>query len=379
MHALNIDQGTKEGIGEPGGPRDVVIVGAGPAGLQAAINGGTEGLDTLMVDQNAAPGGQIGLTSRTENVLGFPAGISGQEYAQDGLEQAQRVGAETKLGVGVTGMSYDPGTGLKTLTLSDGSTVDARSVIVAGGVQFNTLNFPGSEAKGIIYGDSGAVKDMSKGGDAVIVGGGNSAGQATVNVAETADSATLLVRGDSLKESMSPYLIDQLQSAPNVDIRYNSEIASATSEPGTHNLQSLTLKDGSTIPADALGVYIGSSPKTGWADIVDRDPHGFITTGGQGASSPLETNVPGVFAAGDVRAGSMHRVVGAAGEGGMALASAWQYVNNTDFGVKKAAAVRVMVYGARRLSPVPGDRFLAKMVNLDEQEPFTGFDPDASE
>src|SRR5262249_12462443 len=156
--------------------------------------------------------GQIGLTSRTENVLGFPAGVTGQELAQDGVEQAQRLGAECKLGVGVTGMSYDPETGLKTLTMSDGSTVDARSVVIAGGVQFNTLDFPGSDAKGVVYGDSAAIKE--NGGPAAFVGGGNSAGQAAVDVAGNGQSVTMLVRGDpgSLDKSMSSYLTDQLES-----------------------------------------------------------------------------------------------------------------------------------------------------------------------
>lgn len=378
MHALNLDEGNKEGVGMPGGPRDVVVVGAGPAGLQAAINGGTEGLDTLMVDANPIPGGQIALSSRVENVLGFPAGISGQELAQDGLLQAQRVGAETKLGVGVTGLSYNPETGMKTLTFSDGSMEEARAVVIAGGVQFNTLSFPGADSKSVVYGDSNQIKALARGGEAAIVGGGNSAGQAALYVAPTADKVTMLVRGDSLTESMSPYLIDQLESDPHIAIRYNSEIAAAEKTP-SGTLESISLRDGTVLPTDTVGVFVGSSPRTDWAG-VERDERGFITTGGKGSSSPLETSIPGVYAAGDVRSGSQHRVVTAAGEGGLAVANAWQYVNNKfgQPGVGKAA-VTVTTFKQDK-HPDAGDpalKFLKKVQDLDRQEPYTGFDAHA--
>lgn len=395
MHALNIDQGNAEGIGKPGGPRDVVVVGAGPAGEQAAIYGGAEGLDTLMVDQSQQAGGQIGLTSRTENVLGFPAGETGAQLAQDGLTQAQRLGAETKLGVGVTGMSYDPQTGLKTLTMSDGSTVDARSVVIAGGVQFNTMDFPGADSKGVIYGNSAAIKE--NGGPAVFVGGGNSAGQAAVDVANNGQQVTMLVRGDegSLGKSMSSYLTDQLENNPNVTVRYNSEIASAA-KADDGSLQSVTLKDGTEIPANNVGVFIGSSPQTDWAGVA-RDDHGYIETGKAGRGS-LETSIPGVYAAGDVRSDSMHRVIGAAGEGGNALADAWQYVNKTfgqgpsqgptpqkPWGYFDAAkhllderkAIASQVAAAKTTKMLPGDDFLAEVKKLDAIQPFTGFDPEA--
>lgn len=372
IHALNIDKGNAEGIGLPGGPRDVVVVGAGPAGLQASIYGGAEGLDTLMVDQSTEPGGQIELTSRTENVLGFPAGVTGDQLAHDGLLQAERLGADTKLGVGVTNMSYNPDTGMKTLSLSDGSTVDARSVIIAGGVQFNQLTFPGSDAKGVIYGDSAAIKE--NGGPAVFVGGGNSAGQAAVDVADNKQDVTLLVRGDegALKESMSSYLTDQLQNTPNIDIRYKSEIASASAD-SKGNLQSVTLKDGTEIPTDNLGVFIGSSPRTDWAAGVTRDERGYIETGKNGAD-PLETNIPGVFAAGDVRSDSMHRVIGAAGDGGNALATAYRYVNEKFGAAPKAETASAEVFARKQR---PGDDFLMRVRALDQQQPFTGFDPDA--
>lgn len=372
MHALDLDEGTPEGVGLPGGPRDVVIVGAGPAGLQAAINGGTEGLDTLLVDQNPLPGGQIALSSRVENVLGFPAGVSGAEIAQTGLEQAQRVGAEAKLGVACTGLSYDPDTGLKTLTFSDGSTADARAVVIAGGVQFNTMTFPGADSKGVVYGDSQTVKELSEGGHAVIVGGGNSAGQAAVDVASKAESVTLLVRGDSLTESMSPYLIDQLEGDPHVSIRYGAEVASATAATPGGDLQSVTLRDGTVLPTSALGAFVGSSPKTDWAASVEREPHGFIRTGGSGSSSPLETNIPGVYAAGDVRDGSQHRVVGAAGDGGLAVASAWQYVTK-NFGQAKAGRAATIRFSIAKRDP--GNAFLEQVAKLDREEPYTGFDP----
>lgn len=378
MHALDCDQGNAAGIGEPGGPKDLVVVGAGPAGLQASIYGGAEGLDTLMVEKQDTAGGQIGLTSRTENVLGFPAGITGADYAQDGLVQAQRMGAETKLGVGVTNMTVDPETGLKTLTMSDGSTVDARSVVIAGGVQFNTLNVPGADSNSVIYGDGNAIK--AAGGPAVFVGGGNSAGQAAVFVASQSSPVTLLLRGDpgSLGASMSSYLTNQLQTDPNVTIKYNSEIAQVNTQ-ADGSASSVTLKDGSEIPANSVGVFIGSSPQTGWAQSVARDDHGYILTG-QGTASALETSIPGVYAAGDVRSGSMHRVIAATGDGGVAVSTAWQYVNKT-FGTgapsHTAAADLPPVKTLKPLADYPGNEFLMQMIKLDKIQPFTGFDPDA--
>ena len=379
MHALDIDEGAAQGMGEPGGPRDVVVVGAGPAGLQASIYGGAEGMDTLMVDKNGEPGGQIGLTSRTENVLGFPAGVTGAEYAQDGLQQAQRLGADTKLGVGVTGMTYDSDTGLKTLTMDDGSTVDARSVVIAGGVQFNTLNVPGADSDSVVYGNGQALKDA--GGPVTMVGGGNSAGQAAVYVASDSQPVTMLMRGDegSINDSMSSYLTNQIENNPNITVKYNSEIATVnTNDDGSAN--SVTLKDGTEIPTSSVGVFIGSSPQTDWATGVARDDHGYILTGAQGAASALETSIPGVYAAGDVRSGSLHRVVAAAGDGGVAVSTAYQYVNKTFFqgGSQTAAATPPEPFKPKRpLKDYPGNDYMAKMVALDKIEPYTGFDPTA--
>lgn len=315
VHHLALDRGGREGVGLPGGPRDTVIVGAGPAGLSAAIYGATEGLDTLMLDANERPGGQAGMSSRIENVLGFPAGVTGRQYAQMGLEQAQRTGAETRFGVRVESLSHDPDTGLKRLVLSDGTTVEARTVILAGGVAFNRMNFPGSDAAQVVYGDSQALKDHARGGEVVIVGGANSAGQAAVDVASKSKHVTVLIRKGSIRDKMSAYLVEQLEADPKVSILENAEVASV--ETDGVKMRSVTLKDGRVLPAKAIGLFLGANPAADWTG-AERDEKGFLKVGGE--SGHLETSIPGVFAAGDIRSGATRRVITAAADGAAAVA-----------------------------------------------------------
>lgn len=300
--------------------KDVVIVGSGPAGLSAAIYGATEGLDTLMVDANPGPGGQAGLSSRIENVMGFPAGVSGSQLAHTSLEQAQRVGADTQFGQRVTGMTADPVTGLKHLTFADGHTVDTKAVVIAGGVQFRKLAFEGSDNPGVVYGDSTALK--AKGGNLIVVGGANSAGQAAIDAASKADHVSILVRKGNIRDKMSTYLVDQLESDPKVSIVDNAEIGKLNTD-ADGKIVSATLKDGRELPANGVGLFIGSAPAAAWAG-VDLDDRKFI----KADSETLETSIPGVYAAGDVRSGppTRHRVIIAAADGAHAIAVAHGYL-----------------------------------------------------
>jgi thioredoxin reductase (NADPH) len=309
-----------------GRARDVVIVGAGPAGLSAAVYGATEGLDTLLIDGSPEPGGQAAMASRIENIIGFPAGVSGRQYAQMGLEQARRTGASCVFGTRVNRLEYDEETGLKTLTLSNGTRLQARSVVIAGGVQPRRLKFPGEESPDVVYGDSTKLKERAQGKPVVIIGAANSAGQAALDVAEDGCDTTVLVRSGSIRDKMSSYLVDQLEAHPRVTIR-NGEVAAAElNEKG--RIRSVTLKDGTSLDARAIGVFVGFSPDTQWAGTMERDEQGFLKVGVRPGRS-LETSIPGVFAAGDIRSGSVHRVVVAGADGAEAIHETHGYMQET--------------------------------------------------
>jgi thioredoxin reductase (NADPH) len=312
---------------------DLVVVGGGPGGLAAGVYGATEGLMTLMVERTA-PGGQAGTSARIENYLGFPAGLSGADLTMRAIQQARRFGVEILTPQEVVRLERkDP---YRILTLADGSQVSAQSVVVATGVSYRTLAVPGAErlaGAGVYYsaGRPEAIDHTDQ--DVYLVGGGNSAGQAAMFLSLFSSSVTILVRGDSLAEFMSRYLIDRIEEAENVHVIANSEVVEVRGDSHVEGLVLLHRQSGEKeeVPAGALFVFIGQAPRTDWLDgVVERDPGGFVRTGGDlGASPPgwtleraplpLETSVPGVFAVGDVRAASVKRVASAVGEGAMAV------------------------------------------------------------
>ena len=321
-----------------GGPRaaetpfyDLIVVGGGPAGLAAAVYGASEGLRTLVVESEA-PGGQAGTSSRIENYLGFPNGLSGSDLSRRALTQAQRLGAEFLVARRATGLRVDGP--YRYIRLSDGSEISSHALIVASGVQYRRLDVPGVaalEGQGVFYGAAMTEASACKDQDVYIIGGGNSAGQAAIFLGEYARSVTVLIRGKDLTASMSQYLIERIEQAPNIAVMPHTEVARVT---GERSLDTLTLRDNRTgaeeiRPAHGLFVFIGAEPRTEWlGDAVLRDARGFIVTGRdvQRGAWPLqrdpfitETSVPGVFAAGDVRCGSVKRVAAAVGEGSITV------------------------------------------------------------
>ena len=312
---------------------DLVVVGAGPAGLAAAVYGASEGLSTLVVER-VAPGGQAGTSSRIENYLGFPVGLSGADLTGRARQQAVRLGAELVTPKEVVALRIEGP--YQVLCFSDGAEVSSSAAVIATGVAYRSLDIPGIEPLmgAGIYHSAGRAEAQTHEGQAVfVVGGGNSAGQAAVFLSEFAKSVTILVRGDTLAESMSAYLVDRIAEVDSINVRFHTTVAAAT---GDDHLERLTLHDTATgdhdeVEAGALFIFVGMAPHTEWAGgVLERDRSGFIYTGADLGPSPprwpvpraplpLETNVPGVFAAGDVRFGSIKRVASAVGEGAMAV------------------------------------------------------------
>jgi thioredoxin reductase (NADPH) len=322
---------------------DLVVIGGGPAGLGAAVYGASEGLRTVLVERTAT-GGQAGQSSRIENYLGFPDGVSGAQLTDRARRQAVRLGAEVLTTRDV--ISLEINGSARTVRFSDKAAIDAHTVLLATGVSYRELRAPGVReltGRGVFYGSSVTEAAACSGSDVYIIGGANSAGQAAVYLARTAKSVTLLVRGQSLTRSMSAYLIQQIEDTPAISVRPCTEVAAVG---GSDHLESVTLRDtttGRTEEAEAgwLFVFIGAEPLTGWLDgVVMRDNRGFVLTGpdlaAPGERPPgwpldrtpyhLETNVPGVFAAGDVRAESPKRVASAVGEGAMAVMLVHRYL-----------------------------------------------------
>lgn len=311
---------------------DVVVVGAGPAGLSAAVYGASEGLDTLVID-NGGIGGQATSSSLIRNYLGFPRGISGRQLAESAYEQAWIFGAKFAFMHEVTSLRREGGT--LQVALSGGAEVKARAVVLATGANYQRLGIPEIEeltGAGVFYGSPTVEAPAVAGGEAFVVGGANSAGQAALHLAEYARRVTLVVRADSLEAGMSHYLVGQVQRAMNIDVRLAAEIIGGG---GDGRLERLAIKnnaDGSSdeVAADALFLMIGARPNTHWLpDEIARGRDGYIPTGpdleADGAwplerpARSLETSMPGVFAAGDVRKGSMGRVASAVGEGSIAI------------------------------------------------------------
>jgi thioredoxin reductase (NADPH) len=329
------------GLGLVAAPRldeyDIAIVGGGPAGLAAAVYAASEGLQAVVVERVAA-GGQAGTSSLIENYLGFPDGISGSELALRATEQARRFGAEVLLARHLVGLRSEAGS--YAAVLSDGSAVRARAMLVATGVEWRRLDVPGIDdllGMGVYYGAGPSEAAGYAGASVAIVGGGNSAGQAALYFSKYARSVTMLVRGEALAASLSQYLVDRITAAPNIEVCLRSRVVGFD---GAGRLRSLTVRDGGgpprTLSADALFVCIGGAPRTEWAEelAVTRDDAGYLVTGtdllarGRPPAGwprdrnpfPLETSLPGLFAAGDVRSGSMKRCSAAIGEGAMAVA-----------------------------------------------------------
>jgi thioredoxin reductase (NADPH) len=318
---------------------DTIIIGGGPAGLAAAVYGASEGLRTIVVEREA-PGGQAGTSSRIENYLGFPSGVSGDELASRALQQARRLGAEILVTRSVA--RIDSAT--RQVCLDGDDIVRGRTIVLATGVTWRRLDVDGFDrliGKGIHYGAARGEATATHGLDVHLIGAGNSAGQAALYFANHARMVTLVVRGDSLEKSMSRYLIEQLETKSNVTIQPRSEVVAAH---GDTHLTAIDIRDGATAKirrhdCGGLFVFIGADAETGWlpADIA-RDDRGYVLTGddvvkaGRWSHSRdpylLESSVPGVFACGDVRLSPVKRVASAVGEGSMAIAFVHQYLQH---------------------------------------------------
>ena len=323
---------------------DLVVIGGGPAGLGAAVYGASEGLRTVLLERTAT-GGQAGQSSRIENYLGFPDGVSGAQLTERARRQAVRFGAELITTRDVVGLEASGSA--RTVRLADGATIDAHTVILAMGVSYRQLVAPGVDeltGRGVFYGSALTEAANCANQDVYIVGGANSAGQAAVYLARGARSVTLLVRAPSLESSMSYYLIQQIAAVPNISVRSCTEVVGAA---GDEHLEQLILRDNTTgqtetVNAQFLFVFIGAAPRTDWLDgVVLRDARGFVVAGPDlavGAEQPrgwslerapyhLETSLPGVFAAGDVRFQSAKRVASAVGDGAMAVMLVHRYLD----------------------------------------------------
>jgi thioredoxin reductase (NADPH) len=325
---------------------DLAIVGAGPAGLAAAVYGASEGLRTLLLDRHA-PGGQAGTSSRIENYLGFPAGVSGSELTRRALTQAQRLGAEFIVPIEVTKVTIDGG--YKRLLLGDGREIVTRALLAATGMSYRELSAPGvteHTGAGVYYGATSTEAPAIAGRRVLVVGGGNSAGQGALYLARHAKDVEIVVRGDNLQDIMSHYLVDQILKTPNIRVLLQTEIERVDGDGRVERVGLKSLEDGRSRVehVDALFVFIGTRPLSDWLppDVL-RDEKGFVLTGRdlmvaeaypriwKESREPLllETSVPGVFAAGDLRAGAMNRVASAVGEGSMVVRLAHEYLSLT--------------------------------------------------
>jgi thioredoxin reductase (NADPH) len=326
---------------------DMVIVGGGPAGLAAAVYGASEGLSTVLVEREA-PGGQAGTSSRIENYLGFPQGISGGELARRAVTQARKFEAEVISQEVVNLRCEGP---YRVVTLGDGSEIRGYAVLIATGVSYRTLDVAGVErltGAGIYYGAAQTEAMSCRDETVFVVGGANSAGQAAMYFAKYAGKVVMLVRAESLAKSMSQYLINQIEATPNIEVRSYCQVVEAH---GQGKLEALTIRyqhgeqppTDQTEPASGLFIFIGAAPRTDWlAGIVERDAHGFILAGADLLAEGkrprfwpldrdpylLETSVPGIFVAGDVRAGSVKRVASGVGEGSIAIQFVHRYLES---------------------------------------------------
>ena len=320
---------------------DVVVVGGGPAGLAAAVYGASEGLRTLVIEREA-PGGQAGTSSKIENYLGFPDGVSGDELAGRALRQAGRLGAEILVTRAITEIDADT----RQVRLDTGEVLQASTIILACGVTWRRLPIEGFDrlaGKGLFYGASRSEAPNTHGLDVHIVGAGNSAGQAAMFFSTHARRVTILCRGDGLGKSMSQYLVDQIGRKPNIDVLTRTEVVAAHGELSLEAIDVSSSESGKTTRLDSGGlfIFIGADAETGWLPPeIALDPRGFVLTGADVRSAGrwpldrdpylLETSVPGIFACGDVRFSPVKRVAAAVGEGSMAIAFVHQYLKDAD-------------------------------------------------
>ena len=323
---------------------DLVIVGGGPAGLAAAVYGASEGLRTVMIEKSA-PGGQAGMSSRIENYLGFPAGLSGGDLARRGVDQARRFGVEILAPQEATGVRVEGPSHI--VKLADGSELGSKALLIATGLSYRKLEVPGAEqlqGRGVYYGAAMTEAASCKDQDVYIVGGANSAGQAAMFFSKYACRVVMLVRGETLSASMSQYLIDQIKQTPNIQVETRSRVLEAHGNGHLEAISILCDRTGQTerAQAGALFVFIGAEPRTDWlAGVVERDQRGFVFTGNdllRDGKRPSgwtldrdpylpETSVPGIFAVGDVRHGSVKRVASGVGEGSIAVQFIHQYLS----------------------------------------------------
>ncbi len=323
---------------------DLVIAGAGPSGLAAAVYGASEGLRTLLLDRHA-PGGQAGSSSRIENYLGFPSGVSGSDLTRRAVAQAQRLGAELLVPLEVSGVSIDAG--YKQLTLSDGRSIVTRTLLAATGMEYREHPAAGiaeHTGAGVYYGAATTEAPVFSGKRVLVVGGGNSAGQAAMHLARYASEVHIVVRRDSLRDTMSHYLIEQIEKTPNITLRTRTDLELVEGHERVERVR-LVREGVSDVEAiDAVFVFIGTKPRSDWLpDAVLRDAKGFVITGRdlvvdprfarfwkeRREPMPLETGTPGIFAAGDIRAGAMNRVASAVGEGSMVVRFVHEYLSLT--------------------------------------------------
>jgi thioredoxin reductase (NADPH) len=320
---------------------DAVVVGAGPAGLAAAVYGASEGLHTIVIERQA-PGGQAGTSSRIENYLGFPSGVSGEELASRALQQARRLGAEILVTRSITRID----TATRQVHLDGGDVLRARTIILACGVAWRRLSIDGFDrlaGKGIFYGAARSDAAGSHGLDIHIVGAGNSAGQAAMFFSTHARSVTILCRGQGLEKGMSRYLIDQLGARSNIRVLAGAEVAAAIGEGSLEaiDVRTAATGDATRLESGGLFIFIGADAETAWLPAeIALDGHGYVLTGSDVQAAGrwpldrdpylLETSVPGIFACGDVRLGPVKRVAAAVGEGSMAIAFVHQYLRDVE-------------------------------------------------
>ena len=323
---------------------DLAIVGGGPAGLAAAVYGASEGLRTVMIEREA-PGGQAGMSSRIENYLGFPSGLSGADLARRAVAQARRFGVEILAPQEAAGARAEGP--YRFIRFADGAEISCHSLLIASGVQWRKLPVPGIErftGAGIYYGAAMTEALSCQDQDVYVIGGANSAGQSAMHFSRYARSVFMIVRGDALEKSMSQYLIDQIRKTPNIHVELNSSVAEVHGDRHLEEVSIYSAASGETrrVPANYLFIFIGAQPHTEWLDgLLERDERGFILTGPdlmRDGKRPrgwplerdpflLETSVPGIFAVGDVRRGSVKRVASGVGEGSVAISFVHQYLS----------------------------------------------------